>query len=308
MLPCPFWAQEAAAPEAKFVPPGLAPGDQIDVRMFDFPDIGGGPLHLHVAEDGSLHLPYAGKVPVEGMSPAAVERAIEGSLVEKGIVKRPTVSVDVVSAVNMTVQVLGEVKSPKALPIYAPAPVSFIMGQVGGITGLASHHLTILHHSEQMPTSLEYDPDSPSPATLNAMVQPGDILNVSRLGVYFVAGEVNRPGIFPLGGAINVGTASPTVGGIGVTNNLTLLQALAQAGGVTAIAKRSKMHILRTVNGKREEIIVDQLKLSNGEVADPLIHADDIIYVPSSYIRLQTNNIFSTAISSVYAAGELKNY
>jgi polysaccharide export outer membrane protein len=308
MLPGSFWAQEAAAPEAKFLPPGLAPGDQIDVRMFDFPDLGSGALHLHVSGDGTLHLPYAGTIKVSGMTGPELEHAVEDALVSRGMVKQANVSVDVVSAVNMLVQVLGEVKTPRALPLYAPAPISYVMGQVGGITGLASHQLTIVHHSDQPPTTLDYDPDSPSLATLNTMIQPGDIVNVSKLGVYFVSGEVNRPGIFPLGGALSIGQASSNTGGIGVVNNITLLQALSQAGGITQIARRSKMHILRTVNGKREEIVVDQLKLSNGEIADPIIHAGDIIYVPSSYIRLQTNNLFSTAISSIYAANELKTY
>ena len=90
--------------------------------------------------------------------------------------------------------------------------------------------------------------------------------------------------------------------------NMTLLEALAQAGGITAIAKRSKMHILRTVDGKREDILVDQDKLSKGEIADPFVHANDIIYVPSSYLRLQTNNIFGTALNSLYAATQVHSF
>jgi polysaccharide export outer membrane protein len=152
---------------------------------------------------------------------------------------------------------------------------------------------------------VEYDPDAPTSA-LNTLINPGDILSVSRLGVYFVAGEVNRPGIFPLGGAVNIGQAS-ALSGMGVAKNITLLQALAQAGGITAVAARSKMRILRTINGKREEILVDEVKLYKGEIADPVLQADDIIYVPSSYIRLQTNNLFSTVVTSLYASIQLNS-
>jgi hypothetical protein len=48
------------------------------------------------------------------------------------------------------------------------------------------------------------------------------------------------------------------------------------------------------------------VKLYKGEVADPILHPDDIIYVPSSYLRQQTNNLFSTALSSVYAAVQVR--
>jgi len=239
------------------------------------------------------------------MSPGAFERAIADSLRDKGIVKQPNVTVDVVSAVNLTVNVMGQVQSPKAIPLFAPAPLSYVIAQVGGITGLADHHLTILHHSEQPPTSVEFDTDSPNGAAMNTLVQPGDIVNVSSRGVYFVGGEVNRPGIYPLGGALSVGQAS-AVQGEGVVKNMTLLEALSQAGGITTIAARSKMHILRTEDGKRVDIVVDQVKLSKGEVADPILHPNDIIYLPPSYLRQQTNNLFATALSSIYAIAEVK--
>jgi polysaccharide export outer membrane protein len=298
-------AQEPSAPESKFAAPGLAPGDQLNVRMYDFPDLNG-PLLLHVSADGTVHLPYAGTLQAAGLSPEGFQRSISESLKSKGIVKEPNVSVEVVFAVNLLVQVLGEVRTPKAIPLYAPAPVSYVLGEVGGITGLAAHHLTILHPTDELPTSVDYDPDSPTNALMHTMVRPGDVISVNRAGVYFVAGEVIRPGIYPIGGVLSTGQATPA-SGMDVVKNITLLEALTQAGGITQIAARSKMRILRTVGGKREVIVVDQVKLYKGEVADPILHPDDIIYVPSSYIRQQTNNLFATALSSLYAVSYAKS-
>jgi polysaccharide export outer membrane protein len=297
-------AQEPARPETGFAAPGLAPGDQLSVRMFDFPELSG-LISVHVAADGTIHLPYAGTINALGMSPDGLQRAISDALRDKGIVKDPNVMVEVVSAVNLTVNVIGQVQSPRSIPLYAPAPVSFVLAQVGGLTGLADHRLTILRRGDQLPTSVDYDPDAPTPATLNTMINPGDVISVSNRGVFFISGEVNRPGIFPMGGVISVGQASP-LSGEGVVKNMTLLDGLSLAGGVTAIAARSKMHILRTVDGKRVDIQVDQVKLSKGEVADPLLLPNDIVYVPSSYLRQQTNNLFSTAVSSLYAATSIK--
>jgi polysaccharide export outer membrane protein len=172
---------------------------------------------------------------------------------------------------------------------------------------MAAHHLTIIHPDNQPPTSVDYDANQPTSAALNTLVQPGDVVDVSNGGIYFVAGEVNRPGIFPLGGALSVGQASGTFG-FNVVKNMTLLEALTQAGGITNIAARSKMLLIRTIDGKREQIVVDQVKLYKGEVADPVLQADDIIYVPSSYLRQQTNNLFTTALSSLYAAAYIKSF
>jgi len=54
--------------------------------------------------------------------------------------------------------------------------------------------------------------------------------------------------------------------------------------------------------------VVDEVKLSKGEIADPILHPNDIIYVQPSYLRLQTNNLFSTAISSIYAVAAVKDF
>jgi polysaccharide biosynthesis/export protein len=304
MLPISIWAQEPAAPEGKFVPPGLAPGDELNVHMYDFPDLGSG-FQVHVGADGTVHLPYAGTIPVAGTSPDQFQQAISDSLKAKGIVKDPNVTVDVVSAINLSVNVIGQVAAPKVIPIFAPTPLSYVIAQAGGLTGLADHHLSILHHSDQPPTAVELDPDAPNVSAMNTPVQPGDIVVVANRGVYFVGGEVLRPGIYPLGGALNVGMAT-AVSGEGVVQNLTLMEALTQAGGVTSIAKRSKLYLFRTVDGKREEILLDQVKLSKGEIADPILHPNDIIYLQPSYLRQQTNNIFGTAVSSLYAVSTLR--
>jgi protein involved in polysaccharide export with SLBB domain len=304
LLPALLWAQEPARPGTGVSAPGLAPGDQLNVRLYDFPELGG-VVSVHVAADGTVHLPYAGTIQAEGKSPDGLQQAITDALQAKGIVKEPNVVVDVVSAVNLTVNVIGQVQAPKSIPLYAPAPVSFVLAQVGGLTGFAEHRLTILHRGEQLPMSLEYDPEAPTPAALNTMIDPGDLITVSNRGVYFVCGEVNHPGIFPIGGVVSVGQATP-LSGEGVVKQMTLLEALSQAGGVTPIAARSKMHILRTVDGKRVDIQVDQVKLSKGQVADPILLPNDIIYLPPSYWRQQTNNLFSTAVSSLYAATSIK--
>jgi len=305
LLPTLAWTQEPARPDSGLTAPGLEPGDQLNVRMYDFPELGG-IFSVRVASDGTVHLPYAGTLQAEGMSPEALQRSIADALKSKGIVKEPNVGVDVVSAVNLTVNVLGQVASPKAIPLFAPAPMSFILAQVGGLTGTADRHLTILRRGEQLPTSIDYDPDAPAPAALNTLVQPGDVISVSSRGVYFVGGEINHPGVYPIGGALSVGQVGPQAGE-GVVKNITLLQALSQAGGITAIAARSKMHILRTVDGKRVDIQVDQVKLSKGQVDDPILLPNDIVYIPPSYWRQQTNNLFSTAVSGIYAATNVRD-
>jgi polysaccharide biosynthesis/export protein len=305
MLSPAVWAQESAPP-VQTSGEGFVTGDLLMVHMYDFPDIPGG-VSVRVGADGTVHVPYAGTLQAAGKSPDELQVEISDALRARGIVKDPNVTIDVQSAVGMQVTVLGQVVAPHGVPLFGPAPISYILSQVSGLNGLAAHHLTILHKDNEPPTSLDYEPESPSPAVLHTLVRPGDILHVASRGVFFVSGEVSRPGIYTIGGVLSLGQAS-AASGMDVVKQMTLQEALAQAGGITSIAARSQMRIIRTVDGKREEIIVDQVKLYKGEIADPIIHPNDIIYVPSSYIRSVTNNIFNTALSGLYAAVTVKTF
>ena len=287
---------------------GLTAGDQIVVRFFDFPEFANQvPPPLWVRSDGAIHLPYVGDVKVAGLMPEGAERAIEEALRAKGIVKDPSVEVTVVSARNLSVQVVGEVRLPHSVPALAPVPLSYVLEQAGGLTSSASMHLTVIHRGDQLPTTIEYDPYHPTVEAANALLIPGDILQVSSQGVFFVVGEVNRPGIYAMGGGLSEGVVTNTFG-LGVVKQMTLLKALTQAGGVTAIAGRSHSVLLRTVDGKREALTVDLVKLEKGEIADPILHADDILFVPSSYWRSQTNNLFGTVVSALYALPAVKSF
>ena len=157
MLPIPIWSQEPAVPDARFAPPGLAQGDQLSVHMYDFPELAPG-IQLHVGADGSVHLPYAGTIPALGMSPDQLQLAISESLKAKGIVKDPNVTVDIISAINLSVNVVGQVVAPRVIPIFAPTPLSYVIAQAGGLTPFASrkHIRIVAANGSAQPVPFDY--------------------------------------------------------------------------------------------------------------------------------------------------------
>jgi polysaccharide export outer membrane protein len=68
------------------------------------------------------------------------------------------------------------------------------------------------------------------------MSDPRVNVNVSAVNSrrYYILGEVTHTGVFPL------------------LNDMTVLQALSTAGGLTPYAKTKKIYVLRKVNGKQE--------------------------------------------------------
>lgn len=78
----------------------------------------------------------------------------------------------------------------------------------------------------------------------------------------YVVGEVTRPGAFPL------------------LPDMTVLQALADAGGFTPYANKKKIHILRTVNGKQSEFPFEYGDVLNGSKSSEnikLLPGDEIV-------------------------------
>jgi polysaccharide export outer membrane protein len=257
----------------------------------DFPEAA--QQHLTVASNGTIFIPYAGPIKVAGLMPEQAQQAIIDLLKEKQIVNAPQVSISVVSARNLSVLVVGQVVSPHPVPLFAPAPLSLVLDQVGGFTATASYHVLIVHRDGTPPTKVELDRTMSNLSGMNEIVNPGDIVSVAQAGSFYALGELNHPGIFPIVGSQNV----------------SLIKALSIAGGPTTFATLSKARILRTMkDGSREEIFVDLAKLHDGKVADPLIQPDDILFVPRSDLKIVAYGWLSSSIYALQSVNTVKSY
>jgi polysaccharide export outer membrane protein len=107
-----------------------------------------------------------------------------------------------------------------------------------------------------------------SDPTVNVLVRPGDVVTVSRAGIVYVVGEVNKPGGFVLQN----------------NESISILQALALAQGTTHTSAISQTRIIRTdaKTGKREEIPVNLGKIFSGKQADLLLEPKDVVFVPNN--------------------------
>jgi polysaccharide export outer membrane protein len=106
--------------------------------------------------------------------------------------------------------------------------------------------------------------------TSQFVVWPGDRISIEHAGFFYVLGNVMRPGGY------NFRFAQEQV---------NVLQALAIAGDVAPAAKKNKAMIIR-MNPKgpqgRDEIALNLKDILDGHAPDPILQANDILYVPSS--------------------------
>jgi polysaccharide export outer membrane protein len=107
-----------------------------------------------------------------------------------------------------------------------------------------------------------------SDSARNVPIHPGDVVKVSRAGIVYVVGEVNKPGGFVLQN----------------NESISILQALALAQGTTHTSAIRDTRIIRTdsATGKRTEIAVNLGKVFSGKRPDILLEPKDVVFVPNS--------------------------
>jgi polysaccharide export outer membrane protein len=103
---------------------------------------------------------------------------------------------------------------------------------------------------------------------LNIQLQPKDVITVpiDQMLTVFVYGEVKSPGAVPFLSS----------------KKITLVQAIAQAGGTTEWAKKSKILVKRRDKRTNKEIrfTVNLKNMINGRIADLVLEQGDVVIVP----------------------------
>lgn len=98
-----------------------------------------------------------------------------------------------------------------------------------------------------------------------------------------VDGAVTKPGVFPLKG------------------KTTLVEVIAQAGGLTSLGSPSGVFVLREVNGKKMAARFDLNEIRKGIKEDPPLLAGDIVMVDESAGKVMFKNLLSlTAFTGVF--------
>lgn len=95
--------------------------------------------------------------------------------------------------------------------------------------------------------------------------------------VVTMEGQVVEPGLYP------------------VTNQMTLLRAIASAKGLSEFARQEDVVILRTVDGRKMAGLYNIEAIRRGNYADPAIYANDVVVVGDSPTRRRFRDIVSLA-------------
>ena len=271
-------AQAAASPTTPYANPSmlypgedfhLDPGDLILVHVFmqEYSQT------VRLGADGSVHLPFIGSVPLQGLTVRAAQALIADRLRAGGFYKDPEVTIQVLDTVNGSVLVTGEVHS--IVPVSTERSLREVLLIAGGLPASASHTVKIVRPGMAEPIVIDLGTDLAASSTANFPVRPHDIIQVSRASVVYVLGAFAHQGAVPLD------QATP----------LTLLQVASLSGGINFEGRYADLRLIRTVGTERKVVDVDIKKVRNGKAPDPVLQANDIIFLPTDAMKATMKNL-----------------
>ncbi len=263
----------------------IGPGDQIHVTVVDSPELD---QHPRVTDAGEVPLIGVGAVKIAGLTPAEAATAVHDKLIAAHYLNHPEVTVTVEQYATQTVSVLGQVRASGAYPIGTARPVVDVLALAGGLNEVADRNIVIERRGDpDHPLHYNLANDGVVALQTSVLVYPGDTVMVPKAGIVYVLGDVNRPGGFVMDNN---------------STELTLLQALARAGGVSRTAKQGHAKLLRKDATGYHETQLSLGEIQKGKQQDIALAPGDVLYVPFSYAKNIAVSGSSGIISSVSSA------
>jgi polysaccharide export outer membrane protein len=271
--------QIAAAPASL----QISLGDLLEITVFDTPELSS---RLRVNNHGDILIPLAGTVHVQGLTAPEAAQAIAKKMVDAELILAPQVTVFIAEYATQGVTMAGEIRSPGVYPLLGPRTLLDMVTMAGGLGDSASKTISIIHRSDPSKVvTVRMNVSIQTPESFAAEsypIQPGDTIFVARSGIVYVVGDLKTPG------------------GYQVEHNdrLTLLDAVALAGGPTTTSKLWDARLIRRTEHGREELVVDLKKIMYGQGPDMLLQDGDILFVPISQRKVYTAQAISAVIGA----------
>lgn len=248
----------------------VGPGDILDIEVAEN---AGTRQQVKVLPDGMLHYDVANGIQVKGLTLSDISNRLSKILEEDYV--NPVVSINVAEADSQRFWMLGQIKVPGAYPIKKPTTLidalSFGGGllsngedrEVGNPEAADLERAILIRNGDLVPVDFEALVRE-GDMSQNVYVQSGDYIFVPSLTArsIYILGEVSQPGP------------------VYYESGVTLLSAVAAAGGINKNAIGSKALIIRGSTRQPQVAVVNVNTIRRGKEPDLRLEGGDIVWVP----------------------------
>jgi polysaccharide export outer membrane protein len=215
---------------------------------------------VRVSADNTIRVPLLGQVGIKAMTVSQVARKLT-ELYADGYLVSPQVNVFVDQYRSKKVIILGQVSKPGLYELQGRTTLLELISKAGGLTGDAGTTVTVKRKAtDAAQKALQIDIRKlieKGDAALNVEIRDGDNIYVSKADIFYVTGEVKKPGSYKY------------------EEGMTIIKAVTTAGGFSQIAAKGRVKIIRkTTTGEK---VIENCNM------DVPVLPGDVIVVPESY-------------------------
>jgi len=246
----------------------IGPRDLLEIKVFELPEFD---HTVRVSEDGSITLPLIGNVQIGGLTKDKAEKKLSELLAK--YVKKAQVSIFIKEYQSSRVAIIGAVEKPGMYELVGRQTLLQMISQAGGFKDTAANEIYVLREGQDgTAASISIDLEDlmiNGNQNLNIPIQANDVINVpvDKLMNVYVFGEVRQPGALQ----------------VKMSNKITLLQAIAQAGGLSENATKRGVTIKRRdKSGKEINLSVNLNDIIKGKKKDIPLQEGDVVIVKQS--------------------------
>lgn len=236
----------------------LGEGDVLTVSVYDQPDL---KSVVRISGDGMISIPLIGQVQAAGKNVEALSKTIEAKLAD-GYLVHPQVTIFIEEFRNLKATILGSVRAPGLYELKGQTSLLELISKAGGIMEDAGNEAIIQRENEN------HDGKDVITINLNELMEQGllsknltilngDHIYIPKKKVFYVTGEVKSPDAYTY------------------VEDITVIQALTKAGGLSEKAAPGRINIIRTIDG--QEQLLRKVNMNER------VYPDDVIVVPESY-------------------------
>lgn len=233
-------------------------GDVLAIKVYDNDDL---TTKVRVSSNGTIVMPLLGQVEVQGYTVNTITDKITALLAD-GYLVNPQVNMFVEEYGSKKVVILGNVRTPGLIRLSGPTNFLELVSRAGGLGQNAGDTATIQRKNSDGETGEVIVVDllaliEKGDLSQNIQIQEGDTVFISKAGMCFITGEVNKAGTYACG------------------DGTTVLRLVALAGGFSGKASKSSVRIVRIINNEKTVI-------KDVDLYTPLLD-NDVVVVPESF-------------------------
>jgi len=257
----------------------LGAGDLIEVSVYNVPEL---TTKARIGSSGDVYLPLIDYVHVGDLTVEEAQTMIQKRLEDGGFVRNAHVTIFLDESASQGVTIIGDVMKPGIYPALGNRRLYDLISAAGGFSVSAGRKVSIIRqHSQDSPITVNLPRNLADDLKDNIEIMPGDTITVPRAPIVYVVGDVGHPAGFLVD-----------------NGHLTVLQALALAGGTNHTAQLGGTRIIRKGPTGMTETRLPLKKMLEAKAPDITLQADDILFIPLSGARVAAATAYNSAVAA----------